>query len=83
MADELAENLSGKEVMTSSGTYIGVLRNIQMNTNTGTVTDLLVSPFDEVNPEQHQFETVTDEGETAFSIPVSNVRDVDDAVVLN
>ncbi len=82
MPEELAENLSGKEVMTSSGTYIGVLRNIQMNTKTGTITDLLVSPFDDVNPEQLRFETVTDEGESAFSIPVSNVRDVDDAVVL-
>ncbi len=83
MPDQLAENLSGKEVMTSSGTYIGVLRNIQMNTKTGEVDDLLVSPFDDVNPDQHRFETVTDEGERAFSIPVSNVRDVDDAVVLN
>lgn len=82
MPDELAENLSGKEVMTSSGTYIGVLRNIQMNTKTGAIDDLLVSPFDDVNPDQHRFETITDEGEPAFSIPVSNVRDVDDAVVV-
>jgi sporulation protein YlmC with PRC-barrel domain len=82
MPDELAENLSGKEVMTSSGTYIGVLRNIQMNTKTGTIADLLVSPFDDVSPDQHRFETVTDEGESVFSIPVSNVRDVDDAVVV-
>jgi len=82
MPDELAENLSGKEVMTSNGTYIGVLHNIQMDLKTGAIGDLFVSPFDDVSVEQHRFETTQDDGETKFSIPVSRVKSVDDCVVV-
>ncbi|MFC6873578.1 MULTISPECIES: PRC-barrel domain-containing protein [Halobellus] len=82
MPDELAENLSGKEVMTSNGTYIGVLHNIEMNVKTGTISDLFVSPYDDVDTDKHRFETAEDDGERKFNIPVSRVRSVDDCIVV-
>ncbi|MFB6093207.1 MAG: PRC-barrel domain-containing protein [Haloquadratum sp.] len=82
MPDELAENLSGKEVMTSNGTYIGVLHNVQMNTKTGAIGDLFVSPFDDVETDRHRFPTTETDGEETFSIPVSDVRSVDDCIVV-
>ncbi|KPN30066.1 PRC-barrel domain protein [Halolamina pelagica] len=44
MADILAENLSGKAVMGSDGTELGMLYNITMDLKTGELHDLLVSP---------------------------------------
>jgi len=82
MPDELAENLSGKEVMTSNGTYIGVLHNIEMNVKNGSISDLLVSPYDDVNPDQVGFETSEEDGEETFNVPVSRVQNVDDAIVV-
>lgn len=82
MPDELAENLSGKEVMTSNGTYIGVLHNIEMNVKTGTISDLFVSPYEDVDTENHRFETVEDDGELTFNVPVSRVQSVDDCIVV-
>jgi sporulation protein YlmC with PRC-barrel domain len=82
MPDELAENLSGKEVMTSNGTYIGVLHNIEMNVKNGSITDLLVSPYEDVNPDQVGFETSEEDSEETFNVPVSRVRNVDDAIVV-
>ncbi|MFB6252495.1 MAG: PRC-barrel domain-containing protein [Halobellus sp.] len=82
MPNELAENLSGKEVMTSNGTYIGELHNIQMDVKTGAIGELYVSPFENVRAEQHRFETTTDEGQQKFTIPVSRVKSVDDCVVV-
>ncbi|MGQ4556754.1 PRC-barrel domain-containing protein [Halobellus sp. GM3] len=82
MPDELAENLSGKEVMTSKGTYIGVLHNIDMNVKTGTISDLFVSPYEDIDPDQLPFATSDEDGEETLNIPVSRVRNVDDAIVV-
>ncbi len=44
MADILAENLSGKAVMGSDGTELGMLYNITMDMKSGELHDLLVQP---------------------------------------
>jgi len=83
MPDELAEDLSGKGVMGSDGAQLGVLYNVEMNVKTGTVNDLLVSPYDDVNPDQLRFETVQDDDhEQVIRVPVSHVQDVKDYIVV-
>ncbi|MDX1748212.1 MAG: PRC-barrel domain-containing protein, partial [Halobacteriales archaeon] len=42
MPEILAENLSGKAVMGSDGTELGMLYNITMNLKTGALGDLIV-----------------------------------------
>ncbi|MFB6097251.1 MAG: PRC-barrel domain-containing protein [Haloferacaceae archaeon] len=79
MADVLAENLSGKAVMGSDGTELGMLYNITMDAKTGALHDLLVSPNEEVAPEQMGF--VTDE-QGRIEVPVSRVQAVKDYIVV-
>jgi sporulation protein YlmC with PRC-barrel domain len=79
MADVLAENLSGKAVMGSDGTELGMLYNITMNLKTGTLHDLLVSPHEEVRPGQFSFEQ---DEQGRFQVPVSRVQAVKDYIVV-
>ncbi|PYZ03171.1 photosystem reaction center subunit H [Halogeometricum sp. wsp3] len=74
MADVLAENLSGKAVMGSDGTELGMLYNITMNLKTGKLHDLLVSPHEEIHPDQFSFQQAS---RGAF-VPVSRVKAVKD-----
>ncbi|MFB6072656.1 MAG: PRC-barrel domain-containing protein [Halobacterium sp.] len=78
MADILAENLSGKAVMGSDGTELGMLYNITMDLKSGQLKDLLV--------EEHEDSTVnidfpTDE-EGRYRVPVSRVQAVKDYIVV-
>jgi len=83
MPDELAEDLSGKGVMGADGAQLGALYNVEINVKTGTIGDLLVSPYEDVNPNALAFETGTDEeNETIVRIPVSRVQDVKDYIVV-
>ncbi|WP_144905266.1 PRC-barrel domain-containing protein [Halobellus captivus] len=82
MPDELAEDLSGKGVMGSNGAQLGELYNVEINVKTGAIGDLLVSPYEETNPNQLGFETDTDENEQIIRIPVSHVQDVRDYIVV-
>jgi sporulation protein YlmC with PRC-barrel domain len=78
MADVLAENLSGKAVMGSDGTELGMLYNITMNLKSGKLGDLLVEP--------NEGETVSldfprdDSGR--YHVPVSRVQAVKDYIVI-
>lgn len=78
MADILAENLSGKAVMGSDGTELGMLYNITMDLKTGKLDDLLVEP--------HEDSTVSidfptdDEGH--YRVPVNRVQAVKDYIVV-
>ncbi|MFC7069445.1 PRC-barrel domain-containing protein [Halobaculum lipolyticum] len=79
MADILAENLSGKAVMGSDGTELGMLYNITMDLKTGTLSDLLVTPNEELSPAQVPF----DRDESGrFHVPVSSVQAVKDYIVV-
>lgn len=79
MADILAENLSGKAVMGSDGTELGMLYNITMDLKTGQLHDLLVSPSEDTPRGKINFER--DEG-GRFRVPVSNVQAVKDYIVV-
>ena len=78
MADILAENLSGKAVMGSDGTELGMLYNITMDLKSGKLEDLLV--------EEHEDSTVTidfpkdDQGR--YCVPVGRVQAVKDYIVV-
>lgn len=79
MADVLAENLSGKAVMGSDGTELGMLYNISMDLKTGSLNDLLVTPNEELPPGRIPF----DADETGrIHIPVNRVQAVKDYIVV-
>jgi sporulation protein YlmC with PRC-barrel domain len=80
MTDLLAENLSGKSVMGSDGTELGMLYNITMDLETGSLHDLLVSPTEEFPAANSQFE-LDEEGH--LHVPVSRVQAVKDYVVVD
>ncbi len=79
MSNVLAENLSGKSVMGSDGTELGMLYNISMNVKSGTLHDLIVDPDEELAAETIPFE-VDDEGR--FLVPVNRVQAVKDYIVV-
>lgn len=79
MANILAENLSGKAVMGSDGTELGMLYNISMDLKSGQLHDLLVSPSEDLPAGKVQF----DEDEAGrYRVPVSRVRAVKDYIVV-
>ncbi|MFB6108496.1 MAG: PRC-barrel domain-containing protein [Haloplanus sp.] len=80
MADILAENLSGKSVMGSDGTELGMLYNITMDLKTGALRDLLVSPNDAFPATESQFD-LDEEGR--LHVPVSRVQAVKDYIVID
>jgi sporulation protein YlmC with PRC-barrel domain len=79
MADILAENLSGKAVMGADGTELGMLYNITMDVETGTLSDLLVTPNEAVDSDALQFEK-DDRGR--LQVPVARVQAVKDYIVV-
>jgi sporulation protein YlmC with PRC-barrel domain len=79
MPDILAENLSGKSVMGSDGTELGMLYNITMDLKTGALKDLLVSPNEEYPAGDSRFE-LDEEGR--LHVPVSHVQAVKDYIVI-
>ncbi|WP_435100256.1 PRC-barrel domain-containing protein [Halarchaeum sp. P4] len=79
MSDILAENLSGKAVMGSDGTELGMLYNITMNLKSGSLVDLLVEQTEETNQIQLDFPT-DDRGR--YRIPVGRVQAVKDYIVV-
>ena len=79
MSDILAENLSGKAVMGSDGTELGMLYNITMDMRTGELNDILVEPTDETPTRSIDFEA--DSG-GRYRVPVSRVQAVKDYIVV-
>jgi sporulation protein YlmC with PRC-barrel domain len=78
MADILAENLSGKAVMGSDGTELGMLYNITMDLKSGKLNHLLVDEHEEANV---AIEFPQDE-EGHYRVPVSRVQAVKDYIVI-
>jgi sporulation protein YlmC with PRC-barrel domain len=78
MADILAENLSGKAVMGSDGTELGMLYNITMDLKSGKLEDLLVEAQEDsaVNIDFPQDE------EGHYCVPVNRVQAVKDYIVV-
>ncbi|MFC4247340.1 PRC-barrel domain-containing protein [Natribaculum luteum] len=79
MSDILAENLSGKAVMGSDGTELGLLYNITMDLKSGKLHDLVVEPDEELPARSVDF----DRDETGrFLVPVRHVQAVKDYIVV-
>ncbi|MCU4925396.1 PRC-barrel domain-containing protein [Halobacteria archaeon AArc-dxtr1] len=79
MSDILAENLSGKAVMGSDGTELGLLYNITMDLKSGRLHDLVIDPDEELRDQAIEIEH-DDNGR--FRVPVSNVQAVKDYIVV-
>ena len=79
MVDILAENLSGKAVMSSDGTELGDLYNITMDLKSGELNDLLVSPHEQLSADRLSFD-VDEMGR--LRVPVANVQAVKDYIVV-
>ncbi|ADD06270.1 PRC domain protein [Natrialba magadii ATCC 43099] len=79
MSEILAENLSGKSVMGSDGTELGLLYNITMDLKSGQLHDLVIEPDDEL-PERAVDFNVDDAGR--FLVSVSRVQAVKDYIVV-
>ncbi|MFP9060255.1 PRC-barrel domain-containing protein [Natrialbaceae archaeon A-chndr2] len=79
MSDILAENLSGKSVMGSDGTELGMLYNITMDLNSGKLRDLVIDPDEQLPAHTVEFDS-NDAGQ--FLVPVSRVQAVKDYIVV-
>ena len=79
MAEILAENLSGKAVMGSDGTELGMLYNITMDLKTGELADLIIEPDEQLETESVELSS-DDEGR--FQVPVNRVQAVKDYIVV-
>ena len=79
MAEILAENLSGKAVMGSDGSELGMLYNINVDLESGRLIDLLVTPDEEANRSDLEFEQ---DEEGRYRVPVSAVQAVKDYIIV-
>ena len=79
MADILAENLSGKDVMGADGTELGMLYNITMDLKTGRLADLVVEPHESLDVNASGFDP-DDHGR--LRVPVRRVQAVKDYIVV-
>ncbi|AFO57957.1 MULTISPECIES: PRC-barrel domain-containing protein [Natrinema] len=79
MSDILAENLSGKSVMGSDGTELGLLYNITMDLKSGKLHDLVIEPDEELSRRAVDFDN-DDAGR--FLVPVNRVQAVKDYIVV-
>ena len=79
MSEILAENLSGKSVMGSDGTELGMLYNITMDINSGALHDLIIEPDEELPSRSVDFDR--DDG-GRFLVPVNRVQAVKDYIVV-
>lgn len=79
MSDILAENLSGKAVMGSDGTELGMLYNITMDVKTGKLSDLVIQPNEEISPKAVNYNLQED---GRFHVPVQRVQAVKDYIVI-
>ncbi len=79
MSDILAENLSGKSVMGSDGTELGMLYNVTMNFKSGRLRNLVVEPDDELVGQTDEFDT---DGAGRYLVSVGRVQAVKDYIVV-
>ena len=79
MSDIHAENLSGKAVMGSDGTELGLLYNITMDIKSGGLYDLIVEPDEELPTRSIDLDR-DDAGR--FQVPVERVQAVKDYIVV-
>jgi len=77
MAAILAENLSGKAVTGTDGAELGMLYNITMDIESGSLDHLLVDPNDHIHDS-----TFDRDEEGHLLVPVSHVQAVKDHMIV-
>jgi sporulation protein YlmC with PRC-barrel domain len=77
MAELLAENLSGKDVMGSDGAEIGSLYNITMDINSGSLYNLIIDPAESLAETEFEY---NDTGR--LCVPVDRVTAVKDHMIV-
>ncbi|WP_225335137.1 PRC-barrel domain-containing protein [Halomicrobium urmianum] len=78
MAEILAENLSGKDVMGTDGAELGSLYNITMDLDTGRLQHLVIDPIEALG------ETRFERDETGrLLVPVDRVQAVKDHMIID
>ncbi len=76
---KIMENeLRGKKVMSNSGLYLGIVRNITVDAGSGKLLDLIVEPSDKIDPRLYN---QNEEGYILF--PFESVKSVKDFVILS
>ncbi len=79
MGNILAENLSGKSVMGTDGTELGMLYNLTMDIKSGKLYNLVIEPDETLAPGAIDFEQ---DEVGRFLVPVSRVQAVRDYIVV-
>ncbi len=77
MAEILAENLSGKDVMGSDGAEMGSLYNITMDLSSGSLNHLVIDPAESLRNTDFEY---SDQGR--LLVPVDRVKAVKDHMIV-
>ncbi|WP_324759739.1 PRC-barrel domain-containing protein [Haloarcula montana] len=77
MAEILAENLSGKDVMGTDGAELGSLYNITMDLTSGSLEHLIIDPAETVRDSEFEY---SDQGR--LLVPVERVKAVKDHMIV-
>jgi len=77
MAELLAENLSGKDVMGSDGAEMGSLYNITMDLSSGSLNHLIIDPAESLRNTDFEY---SDKGR--LMVPVERVKAVKDHMIV-
>ncbi|MFC6837777.1 PRC-barrel domain-containing protein [Halomarina ordinaria] len=77
MAEILAENLSGKDVIGTDGAKLGHLYNITMDLKTGRLNDLVVEPANHVHDVGFE-----EDDHGRLLVPIGAVQAVKDHIVI-
>ncbi|MFC7019285.1 MULTISPECIES: PRC-barrel domain-containing protein [Haloarcula] len=78
MAEILAENLSGKDVMGADGSELGSLYNITMDLSSGALKNLVIEPSETLRNTDFEY---SDQGRLV--VPVERVRAVKDHMIID
>lgn len=70
--------LRGKTVMSSEGGYLGILRNISANVETGDLVGIHVEPSQELETKGFQLD-----GQGRLQFPFTAIKAVRDVIVVN
>jgi sporulation protein YlmC with PRC-barrel domain len=77
MAEILAENLSGKDVMGADGAELGSLYNITMDLSSGALKNLVIEPAENLRETEFEY---NEHGRLV--VPVDRVRAVKDHMII-
>ena len=77
MAEILAENLSGKDVMGTDGKELGSLYNITMDLSSGALNHLVIDPAESLRNTDFEY---SDHGR--LMVPVDRVKAVKDHMIV-